>query len=65
MMKKQDIPMFVLILFVVCMAMFFLVKFDRSDEKKAIIAENQALVGESIRLRTGDTIEIYRYLCSY
>ena len=51
----------ILMMFVASMLMFFLVVFDRSDEKKAVIAERQELVGESVMLRTGDTVEIYRY----
>jgi len=59
-MRKQDIPKFVLILFILCMAMFFAVTFDRSDEKEAKIAKNQALVGQSIVLRD-DTLKVYKY----
>jgi len=51
----------ILMMFVVSMLMFFLVVFDRSDEKKAVIAERQELVGRSVQLRTGDTVKIYRY----
>ena len=58
---EEDMPKWVLITFVVCVGMFFLVRFDRSDEKQAIIEKRQELVGESIRLRTGDTVKIYRY----
>jgi len=43
------------------MIFFFVVAFDRSDEKEAIIKERQELVGRSIQLRTGDTLEIYKY----
>lgn len=59
-MRKQDIPKWVLILFVVCMGMFFLVRFDRSDEKKAENAKRMELVGEYVEL-SGDTLEIVRY----
>jgi len=59
-MRKQDVAKFVLIIFAVCMVIFFAVAFDRSDEKEAKIAENQALVGESIVLN-GDTLEVYKY----
>jgi len=43
------------------MIVFFLVAFDRSDEKEALIAERQELVGRSVELRTGDTLKIYKY----
>lgn len=46
--------------FVVAMIVFFLVAFDKSDEKKAEIAERQELVGRSILLHE-DTIKIYKY----
>ena len=45
---------------VMIMAMFFLVVFDSSDEKKAEIAKRQEWVGKSIELH-GDTLEIVRY----
>ena len=51
----------ILVMLVVVMAVFFLVTFDKSDEKKTLIAERQELVGRSIQLRTGDTLEIYKY----
>ena len=51
----------ILVMFSVGMIFFFLVAFDRSDEKEALIAERQELVGRSIQLRTGDTLEIYKY----
>ena len=50
----------ILVMFSVGMIFFFLVAFDRSDEKKVIIEKRQALVGESIVLGS-DTIEIYKY----
>lgn len=51
----------ILVMFVVSMITFFLVAFDRSDEKGILIAERQELVGESILMRTGDTVKIYKY----
>jgi len=51
----------ILVGFAVSMIIFFLVAFDRSDEKKALIAERQELVGRSVELRTGDTLKIYKY----
>lgn len=59
-MRKQDIPKWVLILFVVGIGMFFLVRFDRSDEKKALTTERMELVGEYVVL-ADDTLEIVRY----
>ena len=59
-MKKQDIPKWVLILFVVCVGMFFLVRFDRSDEKEALNAERMELVGKYVLLAE-DTLKIVRY----
>jgi len=60
-MRKQDIPKWVLILFVVCMGMFFLVRFDRSDEKKAENAKRMELVGEYVVVAGRDTLEIVKY----
>ena len=59
-MRKQDIPKWVLILFVVCVGMFFLVRFDRSDEKQALIDKRMELVGEYVVL-ADDTLKIVRY----
>lgn len=59
-MKKQDISRWVLILFITCVGMFFLVVFDKSDGKQEITAERQELVGKYIELN-GDTLEIVRY----
>lgn len=59
-MRKQDISKWVLILFVVCVGMFFLVRFDRSDEKKALNTKRMELVGQHIVLAE-DTLEIVKY----
>lgn len=40
--------------------MFFLVVFDKSDEKEIEIAERMELVGEHVDLG-GDTLEIVKY----
>jgi len=49
-----------LLMFVAAFLMFFLVVFDRSDEKKAENAKRMELVGEYVEL-SGDTLEIIRY----
>ena len=52
----------ILVMFAMSMLMFFLVVFDRSDEKKAEIAERQELVGEYVVLGPQeDTLEILKY----
>lgn len=50
----------ILVMLVVIMGFFYLVTFDRSDEKEELIAKRQVLVGESILLHE-DTIKIYKY----
>lgn len=59
-MRKQDVGKMVFIMFAMCMVLFFLVVFDRSDEKKAENAKRMELVGEYVELR-GDTLEIIKY----
>jgi len=50
----------ILVMMAVGMIFFFVVAFDRSDEKEELISKRQELVGESILLRD-DTIKIYKY----
>jgi len=56
--KRKERRGFLVILLVVIAILAF--SSCRSDERKAEIAENQALVGESIVVRN-DTLKIYRY----
>ena len=50
-----------LLMFVAAFLMFFLVGFDRSDEKKAENDKRKELVGEYVVVGGRDTLQIVRY----